>query len=209
VRALSVEEVMADVARRVAMCRRCELWRTRTNTVPGEGSLRPRIVFIGEAPGRNEDLQGRPFVGAAGKLLTELLEGIGLTRGDVYITNVLKCRPPGNRDPLPEEVESCTPYLDEQLRAMRPPIIVTLGRFSTSYVLARAGLPFTSMARVRGKVFQVELLGFKTSLLPTYHPAAALYYPRLKEDLDRDFRKLAELLEASRQPRRVDLSQFM
>ena len=206
-----MEEVIADVAKRVAECRRCELWKTRTNPVVGEGSLRPKVVFVGEAPGRNEDLQGRPFVGAAGKLLTELLGSIGLTREDVYITNVLKCRPPGNRDPMPEEVEACTPFLDEQLRALKPSIIATLGRFSTSYVFSRAGLVFTSMTRVRGRVFQVELLGFKASLLPTYHPAAALYYPKLKDDLARDFQKLAQLLEApaQREPRGVDLSQFM
>ncbi|MEM4700263.1 MAG: type-4 uracil-DNA glycosylase [Candidatus Nezhaarchaeales archaeon] len=203
----SVEEVMAGLARRVAECRRCELWRTRTNPVVGEGSLRPRVVFIGEAPGRSEDLQGRPFVGAAGQLLTELLSSIGLTRGEVYIANVLKCRPPNNRDPLPEEVEACSPFLDEQLRALRPPIISTLGRFSTSYVFSRAGLAFTSMSKVRGRVFRVELLGFRASLLPTYHPAAALYYPRLRAALVDDFKKLASLL--AREARGADLSSFM
>jgi DNA polymerase len=206
---LSVEEAIADVARRVAECRRCELWRTRTNPVVGEGSLKPKVMFIGEAPGRNEDLEGRPFVGAAGKLLTSLLQGIGLSRSDVYITNVLKCRPPGNRDPLPEEVEACTPFLAEQLKAMRPQVIVTLGRFSTSYVFSTAGLSFTSMAKVRGRVFKVELLGFKASVLPTYHPAAALYYPKLGGSLAEDFQKLAQLLAGPREPRGVDLSLFM
>ncbi|MCX8205524.1 MAG: type-4 uracil-DNA glycosylase [Candidatus Nezhaarchaeota archaeon] len=200
---------MEDIARRVAECKRCELWRTRTNVVVGEGSLRPKVVFIGEAPGRNEDLQGRPFVGAAGQLLTELLEGIGLTRGEVYIANVLKCRPPDNRDPLPGEVEACTPFLDEQLEVLRPSVISTLGRFSTAYVFSKAGMSFTSMSKVRGRVFQVELLGFRASLLPTYHPAAALYYPRLKQALAEDFRKLASLLAPPREARPVDLSRFM
>ncbi|RLF09575.1 MAG: uracil-DNA glycosylase [Thermoprotei archaeon] len=201
-----------EIARQVEACRKCGLWKSRTRPVVGEGSLDPKIMFIGEAPGRNEDLQGRPFIGAAGKLLTELLRGIGLTRDDVYITNVLKCRPPGNRDPLPEEVEACTPYLDEQVKLLRPRIIVTLGRFSTFYAFSRAGLTFTSMVKVRGKIFKSQLLGLRVSLMPTYHPAAALYYPKLKEPLIKDFEKLKKELEgldSVDESRTISLSDFM
>jgi len=206
------EEVLARIAEEVKNCRRCQLWSSKTNPVVGEGNLSPEVMFIGEAPGKNEDLQGRPFVGAAGKLLTELLEGIGLRREDVYITNVLKCRPPGNRDPLPEEVEACTPYLDEQVKALRPKFIVTLGRFSTAYAFSRAGLSFTSMTRVRGKVFRATLLGLKVSLMPTYHPAAALYNPKLRDELVKDFNSIKRELEALRggsTGRSLSLSDFM
>lgn len=119
---------MEELAEMVRTCRRCSLWKHRLNPVVGEGCSSPRLMFIGEAPGRSEDLQGRPFVGAAGRFLTSLIEGMGLRRDEVYITNIVKCRPPKNRDPLPEEIEACSPFLDEQLKILKPKIVATLGK---------------------------------------------------------------------------------
>ncbi|MBC7265892.1 MAG: uracil-DNA glycosylase [Coriobacteriia bacterium] len=169
-------------------CQRCPLARTRTNLVFGVGDPHARLMFIGEAPGRNEDLQGEPFVGAAGKLLDELLASIGLVRSEVYIANVLKCRPPGNRDPLPEEMEQCTPFLEEQVRLVDPEVIATLGNFATRHVLkTQAGI-----TRLRGRLFRVD--GRK--VVPIYHPAAALY-DRTKQDvLFADFQRLKAVLES-------------
>lgn len=169
-------------------CQRCPLARTRTNLVFGVGDPHARLMFIGEAPGRNEDLQGEPFVGAAGKLLDELLASIGLVRSEVYIANVLKCRPPGNRDPLPEEMEQCTPFLEEQVRLIDPEVIATLGNFATRHVLkTQAGI-----TRLRGRLFRVD--GRK--VVPIYHPAAALY-DRTKQDvLFADFQRLKAVLDS-------------
>jgi DNA polymerase len=169
-------------------CERCALARTRTNLVFGVGDPRARLMFIGEAPGRNEDLQGEPFVGAAGKLLDELLASIGLARSQVYIANVLKCRPPGNRDPLAEEMERCTPFLEEQVRLIDPEVIATLGNFATRHVLKTQ----TGITRLRGRLFRVD--GRK--VVPIYHPAAALY-DRTKQDvLFADFQRLKAVLDS-------------
>ncbi len=188
---MSLDEIAAEIMK----CTRCPLHATRTNAVPGEGSPDAKVVFVGEAPGRNEDLQGRPFVGAAGKLLTDLLASIGLSREEVFITNVVKCRPPNNRDPRPEEIEACLPFLKKQLEVIDPDVIVALGRHSTLTLLKLAGRAESSIMRIRGKVFEVELFGRKRKLMPTLHPAAALYNPRLRPLLERDFNKLRELLE--------------
>ncbi len=189
---------MIDELRRIEeqirSCRKCPLHKTRTNAVPGEGSYNPKVFFIGEAPGRNEDLQGRPFVGAAGKLLDELLASIGLTRSDVYITNLVKCRPPGNRDPKEEEVKACSPYLIAQIKVMDPSIIVTLGRHSTKFILNMMGRNFKSIMAIRGTIFKDELLGRKRTIMPTLHPAAALYNPNLRSLLQEDFFKLKNLM---------------
>lgn len=180
---------LEELRERIGDCQRCPLARTRTNLVFGVGSPHARLMFIGEAPGRNEDLQGEPFVGAAGKLLDELLASIGLHRSEVYIANVLKCRPPGNRDPLPEEMEQCTPFLEEQVRLIDPEVIATLGNFATRHVLkTQAGI-----TRLRGRLFRVD--GRK--VVPIYHPAAALY-DRTKQDvLFDDFRRLKAVLDAA------------
>ncbi len=185
------------IAEEIRACRRCPLHRSRTRAVPGEGNPKARIVFVGEAPGRNEDLQGRPFVGAAGRLLTELLLSIGLRREDVFITNVVKCRPPGNRDPRPEEIEACLPFLERQLQLIDPDVIVALGRHSALTLLRLAGREERSIMRIRGKIFRVELFGRERTLMPTLHPAAALYNPRLRPLLEEDFRKLGEIVGTS------------
>ncbi len=146
-------------------------------------------MFVGEAPGRQEDETGRPFVGAAGKLLTHLIEDVvGIKRSEVYITNVLKCRPPGNRDPREEEIRACTPYLWRQIQLIRPKAIIALGRFAGRVLFEKAGLSWRSMRAHRGKIYEVVIAGVKVLLTVTYHPAAALYNPRLRSELEEDFR---------------------
>jgi len=203
-------ELLEQIAKEVRECRKCELWKTRRNAVPGEGNPNAEIFFIGEAPGEQEDKQGRPFVGAAGKLLEKLLESIGLMREDVFIGNVLKCRPPHNRDPTEEEVELCTPFLDRQILAIRPKMIVTLGRHSTRYMFSKVGVPFSSIMRVRGEPFEVDVLGLRVVLFPTLHPAAALYNPRLRTLLEEDFKKIKKVADRgfSLSRREVKLDEF-
>lgn len=166
-------------SRLVMGCKKCALHKMRHKVVFGEGNPESGLVFIGEAPGRNEDNSGKPFVGEAGKLLTRLIKSIGLERDDVYITNIIKCRPPGNRDPLPEEIDKCRPWLDEQLNIMKPRILCCLGRHSTYALLGIQG-PFS---KIRGVVYKYKDI----KVVPTYHPAALLYHPgwttTVKEDL--------------------------
>ena len=172
-------------------CVRCsELAATRKTVVFGAGNADADLMFVGEAPGATEDEQGLPFVGRAGKLLDQLLEEIGLTRGDVFVTNVLKCRPPGNRDPLPIEIENCQEYLLRQVELIQPTVICTLGNFSTKLL---RGDP-TGITRLHGQP-EVRELGVRAvRLYPIYHPAAALYTPRMLETLREDFAGLPELL---------------
>jgi uracil-DNA glycosylase len=157
---------LEDLARSASTCTKCRLSTGRTQVVFGVGSSRAEVMFIGEGPGYYEDKQGEPFVGAAGQLLTKMLTEIGLRRADVYIANVVKCRPPGNRDPLPDEIEACRPYLEGQLESIRPRVIVTLGNFATRVILDRQ----VSISRVRGQRFTVE----GRTVIPTFHPAAIL-----------------------------------
>ncbi len=175
-----LRELMGD-------CTRCALGETRTTLVFGVGDEHARVMLIGEAPGRNEDLKGEPFVGAAGKLLDELLAHAGLRREEVYIANVLKCRPPGNRDPLPAEIEVCVPYLREQVRLVDPDVLVTLGNFATKLVLKTD----VGITRLHGKPEQAG----RFTVLPIYHPAAALYDSSKKDALFADFATLRTLLE--------------
>lgn len=170
----------------VESCRRCPLCDGRTQTVFGVGNPHARVMFIGEAPGKNEDLQGEPFVGAAGHYLNELLGCAGLRREDVFIANVLKCRPPGNRDPRPEEIQTCTPYLREQTRTIDPEVLVTLGKFSTQFVLKTQ----VGITRLHGRVQRAG----KFLVLPIFHPAAALYDGAKREALENDFVTLGQLL---------------
>lgn len=171
------------VAETVRGCTLCQLSEERTNAVPGDGSSTASIMFIGEGPGEQEDRRGLPFVGRAGQLLDELLESVPLARSDVYITNVVKCRPPGNRDPLPEEVRACWPYLDAQIRMIDPRVIVTLGRHS----MARF-YPEGRITRDHGRILQLE----SRVLFPVFHPAAGLRNPEMKQALFEDFKRLPE-----------------
>jgi uracil-DNA glycosylase family 4 len=170
----------------IAICQRCDLAKGRTQTVPGEGPEDAEIMFIGEAPGFHEDRQGRPFVGAAGKFLEELLASIGLQREEVYICNVIKCRPPGNRDPLSDEIEACKPYLDKQIELIQPKLIVTLGRHS----MARY-FPNTQITRIHG---QPKRIGGRI-YYPMFHPAAALHQPKWRSAVEADMLKIPQILK--------------
>ncbi len=177
-----LERLAADVAQ----CQRCQLARGRSHTVSGEGPADARLMFIGEAPGFHEDRLGRPFVGPAGQFLEDLLRSIGMTRDQVYICNVVKCRPPNNRDPLPEEIEACRSFLDRQVQLIRPALIVTLGRYS----MARY-FPNATISQVHGRAKKVgDVLCF-----PLFHPAAALHQPRFKAAIEQDFAKIPALLQ--------------
>ena len=184
---IPLEQIRADVE----ACHRCPLADGRTQTVFGDGNPDARVLIVGEAPGKNEDLQGIPFVGAAGKYLNELLAIAGLKREDVFIANVLKCRPPGNRDPRPEEIELCTPYLREQTRTIDPEFIVTLGNFSTKSILKTE----VGITRLHGKLQQAG----RFKVFPIFHPAAALYDGSKRVALEDDFATLGELLRQSAQ----------
>ncbi|MDO4183565.1 MAG: uracil-DNA glycosylase [Coriobacteriia bacterium] len=176
-----------DLRRQVEACRACPLCEGRTNTVFGVGNPQARVLIVGEAPGKNEDLQGEPFVGAAGKYLNELLGLAGLAREDVFIANVLKCRPPGNRDPRPEEIQTCTPYLREQTRTINPEFIVTLGNFATKFILKTD----RGITGLHGKL---QMAG-RFKVFPVFHPAAALYDSKKRVALEDDFVTLGHLLK--------------
>jgi uracil-DNA glycosylase family 4 len=184
------EEGMSRIGKDVESCRKCGLCKTRNRPVVGAGSLDAGIMFIGEAPGFKEDLQGKPFVGRAGEVFDELLKSVGLERRDVYIANLLKCRPPGNRSPSQEEIKTCTPYLDEQLSIIRPGVIATLGSFSMSYIFGKFGLREDKISRIHGRVFRISNLAGTRKIIPLYHPAVATYNPGMKGVLLEDFKSL-------------------
>jgi uracil-DNA glycosylase family 4 len=174
----------------VAGCTRCRLAEGRTQVVFGTGNPAADLMFVGEAPGFHEDKQGFPFVGQAGKLLDKLLAGIGLTREDVYIANVIKCRPPGNRDPMPDEIEACEGHLFRQVELIQPKLVATLGNFATKLLSGKQ----VGITRVHGQDQQVTLGGRSVLLYPLYHPAAALYTPAMLKVLEEDFRRIPELI---------------
>ena len=188
---MSTKEILEIVAAEVSICTKCDLSKGRTKAVPGEGNPHARIMFIGEGPGFHEDRQGRPFVGPAGQFLEELLASINLKRADVFITNVVKCRPPGNRDPLPAEINACNNYLERQIAAINPQVIVTLGR--------------VSMAKFFGgeKISSIHGLARKIDgriCIAMYHPAAGLHQQSLKDTIRSDFKKIPQMIaEAERQ----------
>lgn len=177
---------LAQLCDQIRACTKCDLAKGRTNAVPGEGPENAEIMLIGEAPGFHEDRAGRPFIGAAGKFLDELLGKIGLAREQVYICNVIKCRPPQNRDPLPVEMDACRPYLEKQIELIKPKIIITISRFA----MAR-WFPDAKISAIHGKPKKFgELV-----VLPMYHPAAALHQPNLRSVLEEDFRRIPEILQ--------------
>src|SRR5215208_1886450 len=181
---------LAVLADSVAGCTKCRLAEGRTQVVFGSGHPQADLMFVGEAPGFHEDKQGVPFVGQAGKLLDKLLAGIGLARADVYIANVLKCRPPGNRDPSPDEIQACEGHLFRQIELIRPRVVATLGNFATKLL---SGKP-AGITRVHGVEQDVTVGGNRVLLYPLYHPAAALYTPAMLQVLEQDFARLPELL---------------
>lgn len=177
---------LAEIREEVSTCKACSLCEGRTNVVFGEGNPHARVMIVGEAPGKNEDLQGKPFVGAAGKFLDELLEVAGLKREDVFIANVLKCRPPSNRNPKPEEIEACATFLRQQTQTISPDVIVTLGNFATQFIL-RTGVGITHL---RGTV---QCAG-RFLVLPVFHPAAAIYDRSKRDVLLSDFERVGSLV---------------
>ena len=183
--------VLTELYKEIGVCRRCDLYKTATRAVPGEGPEDARIMFIGEGPGRNEDLQGRPFVGAAGKFLDQLINSIGLKREQVYITNVVKHRPPENRDPLPSEIAACSIWLDRQIEIINPRIIVTLGRHS----MARY-FPNKSISKIHGTYEKRNGVIY----FAMYHPAAALHQEKLRQEIERDMLKIGDLLVELKDP---------
>ncbi len=182
------EPALASLVAEYADCRRCGLCEKRKRIVPGEGSLAPKILLIGEAPGAEEDEQGIPFCGASGQLLTKMLAAIGVKRSEVYITNVVKCRPPGNRNPAPDEIAACRPFLGGQIAILEPRLIVTLGNVATRLML---GLEEASISRLRGQVLLCE--GIR--LVPTYHPAYLLRNPSAKRESWEDLKLIKRILE--------------
>jgi uracil-DNA glycosylase family 4 len=188
---------MLDALRTEASsCTRCALSQSRTQVVFGDGHPNAELMFVGEAPGFHEDQQGIPFVGQAGKLLDTLLAGIGLTRADVYVANTLKCRPPGNRDPLPEEKHQCEPWLFRQIELIKPKVIATLGNHATKQLTGKE----TGITRVHGQPQQAVFGSTTVTIFPIYHPAAALYTPAMLKVLEEDFAKIPALLEQEIEP---------
>lgn len=186
----TVEKKLNELREEVFKCKKCPLHLKKTNYVFGAGNPYARVMFVGEAPGADEDREGVPFVGRAGKLLTQLLKDIGLDRDkDVFIANVLKCRPPGNRDPLPSEIKACSPYLVKQIKIIKPDILVALGRFAAYFLSGRDKIP---LSKLRGKILESV---FGPKLLVTYHPAAILRNPGRMHEIKNDFHLLKKFLE--------------
>jgi DNA polymerase len=187
---MRADEELIKIAKEVSVCTKCDLHYSRKLAVPGEGPPNADYMFIGEGPGFHENEQGRPFVGAAGNYLEELLEMIKLNRTDVFIANVVKCRPPSNRDPMPNELSSCSTYLDRQIHAINPKVIVTLGRFSMGYFL-----PNAKISQIHGQAIRSK----GRLIVPMYHPAAGLHQPSLKPTIESDFVQLPELISKAGQ----------
>lgn len=183
---MNKEEVNQQIRKAVISCKKCRLCKTRVKSVPGEGSLTTAIIFVGEAPGQNEDAMGKPFVGRAGNLLSELLKKIGYDRESIWIGNVIKCRPPENRQPMVDELRSCAPYLENQIKLINPKVIVTLGRFALEHFIKEG-----KISRDHG----VPLIWKGRIIYPVYHPAAALRNPQVGVVLERDFKKIPAVLE--------------
>lgn len=181
---------MDDFKERCFGCQDCELSKTRNNVVFGEGDPHANVMLIGEAPGKNEDLQGRPFVGAAGKILDELLESAGLDRESVFITSILKCRPPGNRNPTRSEIIACTPCLNKQIEIIKPKVIGCMGNFAARFIMEKFGLGRGSISSIHGSVYNVSTLYGVIRIIPLFHPAAALYDRKKIDLLKEDFKML-------------------
>lgn len=186
---MSLEELKKEVEQ----CKKCPLWKTRKKPVFGEGPSNAKMMLIGLGPGYHENLEGRPFVGAAGKLLDRLLESAGVERSMVYITNIVKCYLPENRVTR-EEVRACTPYLDRQIEIIQPKVIVTLGNVAMEYIFGKFGIKLEPISRIHGEVFKTSTLILQVTVIPMYHPAAALRNPGLRSVVEEDWMKIREVL---------------
>jgi len=188
---MSKYQMMKQIEDSVKNCKKCDLYKTRKKIVFGEGLINTDVFFIGEAPGKKEDQQGKPFVGRAGKLLDELLDSIGLKRGEIFISNIIKCRPPKNRNPLRSEIKACKYYLEKQIEIIKPKIIIPLGNFASSFVFDKYDLKKSKISNISGKVFRQKNI----DLIPIYHPAAAIYDPNKKSVLLNDFKVIKKQLK--------------
>ena len=183
---------LEEIKNEVLNCKRCCLYKTRTNPVIGEGNHQAKIMFIAEAPGFNEDITGHPFCGASGGILDELLNSVGIKRQQIYITNILKCRPPENRGPKPEEIKACSSYLEKQIEIIKPKVICTLGNYSTTFIFEKYGLKnrIQGISKIHGRLFESKNLFQSIIIIPFYHPAVASYNPNMKQILVKDFKTL-------------------
>jgi uracil-DNA glycosylase family 4 len=191
-------ENLDSIAKEITVCTLCDLYHSRTHAVPGEGPAPALIMCIGEAPGRKEDELGRPFVGRAGAILTGLLADAGIRRDQAFITSVVKCRPPDNRDPKKKEIVACRPFLLRQIKVIQPEIIVPMGRFAASVILDFFDIPFNGLGSVRRKEFFTSFEGYSLCIVPVYHPAVVTHNPNTRSDLENDFLFLGEVLRKRR-----------
>jgi len=191
---MSKKECLDKIEYLVKKCKKCNLHKTRINTVFGEGFFNARIMFIGEAPGKNEDERGRPFVGRAGKKFDEMLECIGLRRNDVYISNILKCRPPKNRNPLKIEIKNCSEYIEKQIEIIKPDIIAPMGNYAITYIFNKFKLKLEKISKIHGRIYSVNSSSKKLKIIPIYHPAAAIYRKNIKNILLKDFQNIKKNL---------------
>jgi DNA polymerase len=205
---VSEKDEWRDLIEEIKKCRRCPLHQNRTNAVPGEGSVNSDIMIIGEAPGANEDLSGRPFVGAAGTLLRKILREIGFDEEKIYITNVVKCRPPGNRKPNRDEIDACSPYLRRQIIYIKPKIIIALGNVAGEWIFREAGLQWDSISRNRGRIYEANLYGMKISVIPSFHPSAVIRGSVDEDILRKDLLLAKSLLENEKKIQRKPLSLY-
>ncbi len=192
---MDVEKELKKIKEEVIACQKCSLYKMRKYPVVGEGNHQAKIIFVGEAPGAQENMTGRPFCGAAGKILDELLNLTGIEKRDVYIANILKCRPSENRDPKEEEIAACSPYLERQIEAIQPKIICPLGRYAMNFLMEKFGLKeqIQPISKIHGKIFETEKFSQKIKIIPFYHPAVAAYNINMKKTLKEDFKILKEL----------------
>ena len=181
---------MHDLTKQILNCRKCSLGYTRKNPIIGEGCLRAKTLMIGEAPGYHEDMEGKPFIGNAGKILDKLLKEVNLSREEIYITNVLKCHPPKNRNPLPEEINSCIGYLYAQIKIIRPEIIITLGKFASKELFSKVRIPFSKISDMHGKTFEIKSSFGMVKIAAVYHPSTVCYNPPMFDTLNNDFKKI-------------------
>ncbi len=185
-----------ELEKEIHLCKRCGLYKNRKNAVPGEGNIFSRIILIGEAPGYHEDLQGRPFVGAAGKFLDELLRIVGIKRENVYITNVVKCRPPNNREPTDQEIKLCSKFLEKQITLIKPKLIITLGNVAKNYIFKKFKLKNEPISKIHGKVYKVVSIDSVITIIPMYHPAAGLYDPKRKDVILKDWLNVRDIIKS-------------
>ena len=193
---MTLENKIIQLSKEIESCKKCKLYKTRNKVVIGEGSINSKILFIGEAPGANEDIQGKPFVGRAGKILDELLNSINITRNEIYITNILKCRPPKNRDPLKKEKQVCTNFLDKQIKLINPRIIVPMGNHAASFIFKKFGLKYDKITNVHGEIYKINTKSNLFIIIPAFHPAVSTYNPNTKKILFNDFKIIKKQSES-------------